>query len=51
MIGHMKKNAFRLLAKINKTILPKLWDKDLTRLTKLQKLMVAWKYYVTRNSL
>lgn len=47
----MKKKLFRVLAKVNRSLLPRLWDKDLTRLTKLQKLMVAWRYYVTRNSL
>lgn len=47
----MKKLAFQLIARINKMILPKLWDKDLNKLTKFEKLIVAWKYYITRNSL
>lgn len=47
----MKKKIFRMLARANKILLPKLWNKDLNRLSKFQKLMVAWKYYVTRNSL
>jgi hypothetical protein len=47
----MKKQIFRLLARLNKLLLPKMWDKDLLRLTKWQKAMVAWRYYVTRNAL
>lgn len=47
----MRTTLFRVLAKLNKALLPKLWDKDLLRLTKLQKLIVAWRYYVTKNSL
>lgn len=47
----MKKPLFRLLARLNKALLPKLWDKDLTRLSKWQKAIVAWRYYVTRNAL
>lgn len=47
----MKKPLFRLLARLNKALLPKLWDKDLTRLSKWQKAIVAWRYYVTCNAL
>ena len=47
----MKKHLFRLLARLNKLLLPKLWSKDLTRLTKAQKAIVGWRYYVTRNAL
>ena len=47
----MKKTLFRLLARLNKWLLPKLWGKDLTRLSKTQKVIVGWRYYVTRNAL
>jgi len=47
----MRTALFRVLARLNKALLPKLWDKDLLRLSKLQKLVVAWRYYVTKNSL
>jgi len=47
----MKKELFRLLARLNKLLLPKLWSKDLTRLTKAQRAIVGWRYYVTRNAL
>ncbi|HQV51181.1 MAG: hypothetical protein IPI00_09005 [Flavobacteriales bacterium] len=47
----MRKNLFRLVAKINKAILPRLWDKDLQRLSKFQKLIVGWRIWVTKNAL
>ena len=47
----MERAFFRLLARLNRLLLPKLWDKDLTRLTKLQKALVAWRYFVTRKAL
>jgi hypothetical protein len=47
----MRKQLFRLLARLNRALLPTLWRKDLMRLSKLQKLIVAWRYYVTRNAL
>lgn len=47
----MRTTLFRVLAMLNKALLPKLWDKDLLRLTKWQKMIVAWRYYVTKNSL
>jgi len=47
----MRRAVFRLLARLNRALLPKLWDKDLTRLGRAQKLLVAWRYWVTRNAL
>jgi len=47
----MQRAIFRLLAHLNRALLPKLWDKDLTRLSRGQKLLVAWRYWVTRNAL
>lgn len=47
----MKKNLFRFLARLNRWLLPKLWDKDLARLSPAQKAIAAWRYYVTRNAL
>lgn len=47
----MNKKLFRLLARMNKAVLPRMWDKDLLRLSKAQKLMVAWRYWVTKNAL
>lgn len=47
----MRRDLFRLLARLNKVLFPTLWGKDLLRLSKMQKLIVAWRYYVTRNAL
>jgi hypothetical protein len=47
----MKKSLFNLLAKINKTLMPSFGKKDLTKLSKLEKAMVAYRYWVTINAL
>lgn len=47
----IRKRLFRVLARINKAVLPKLWDKDLLRLTPVQKAIVGYRYWVTRNAL
>ncbi len=47
----MRKQLFRLLARLNKALLPKMWHRDLLRLSKPQKLIVAWRIWVTKNAL
>ncbi|TDQ29149.1 SsrA-binding protein [Zeaxanthinibacter enoshimensis] len=49
----MKKKIFRILARINKAVLPSYSRKqfDLSKATKLQMMIIGWRYYVTRNSL
>ena len=47
----MRTILFQSLAQMNRILLPSLWRKDLLRLTKAQKLLVAWRYWVTRNAL
>ena len=44
---------FRLLAKINKILLPSFTRRqlDLSKATKWQKALIAWKYYVTTRAL
>jgi hypothetical protein len=44
---------FKILAKINKILLPSYTKKqlDLSRATKFQKIIIAWKYYVTTRAL
>ena len=44
---------FKFLAKLNKMLLPNYTKKqlDLARATKLQKAIIAWKYYVTTHAL
>ena len=47
----MKKKIFRLLARINQHVLPSYGERDLSRLSKLDKLIIAYRYYVTKNAL
>lgn len=49
----MKKQLFKILAKLNKAILPSFTKKklDLTKASKLQLAIVGWKAYITMNSL
>ena len=43
----IKKTAFKILAKINKLLLPRVSTFNLDRLSKVQKVLVAYKYWVT----
>jgi len=49
----VKKNIFKILAKLNKGLLPSLSKRgfDLSKATKLQLALIGWRYYVTKNSL
>jgi hypothetical protein len=47
----MKKSIFKLLARINKAILPKYYKKDLKNLKKWEMAIVGYKYWVTTNAL
>ncbi len=47
----MRKKLFRLLARINKLLLPKMWHRDLMRLSPLQKAIVGYRIWVTKNAL
>jgi hypothetical protein len=47
----MKKTFFKLLAKVNKLILPRYSKKDITRLSKIDKALVAYRYWVTTHAL
>jgi hypothetical protein len=49
----MKKKCFKILAKINKLLLPSFTKKrlDITKATKFQLAIIGWKAYVTMNSL
>ena len=47
----MKKKFFIILNKINKKVLPKLSHKDPLKLTKFQKAILAYRYFVLINSL
>ncbi|MBX2895363.1 MAG: hypothetical protein KF763_07965 [Cyclobacteriaceae bacterium] len=47
----MKKTVFKILANLNKVLLPRISKRDLNRLSKFEKAVVAYRYWVTINSL
>jgi hypothetical protein len=49
----MKKQFFKVLAKMNKVIFPSFGKKqlDMSKAKKWQLAIIGWRYYVTRNSL
>ena len=49
----MKKKAFKILAKINKMLLPSFTKRnlDLSKANKFQLALLGWKWYVTKNAL
>jgi hypothetical protein len=47
----MKKSLFRLLSNLNRWILPRYSKRDLTKLSKVDQAIIAFRYWVTKNSL
>jgi hypothetical protein len=47
----MKKSIFKFLAKINKLVLPRYSHRDLSKLNKLDKAFIAYRYWITTNAL
>jgi hypothetical protein len=49
----LKKPFFKLLAKLNKTLLPSYAKQqlDLSKASKLQMAIIGWRYFVTTNAL
>ena len=47
----VKKKLFKLLAKINKRVLPRYSQRNFNALSKFDKALVAYRYWVTLNSL
>ncbi|MEY4930851.1 MAG: hypothetical protein RI909_1575 [Bacteroidota bacterium] len=47
----MKKQVFKILAKLNKVIMPRFSKRDITKLSKLDKALVAYRYWITTNAL
>ncbi|WP_375234692.1 SsrA-binding protein [Winogradskyella sp.] len=49
----MKKTVFKVLAKVNKAVLPSYTKRrlDLTKATKIQLAIFGWRLYVTKNAL
>ena len=42
---------FKILAKVNKIIFPSLFTKDISKLKHYERLILAYRYWVTKNSL
>ncbi len=47
----MKKSIFKFLAKVNSVILPRYSQRDITKLSKIDKALVAYRYWVTLHVL
>lgn len=45
------KAFFKVLAKVNRLILPRYSKRDINHLSKLDKAVVAWRYWVTVHAL
>jgi len=45
------KKIFKILSKINKILLPSMINKDISKLYTHQKIIVAYRYWITKNSL
>ena len=51
MLLFQKKYILRGLAIMNKLIMPKLYKKDITKLKNYEKVILGYRYWVTKNSL
>ena len=47
----MKKTLYQILARVNKVILPRYSKRDFTRLSKVGKAIVAYRYWVTIHAI
>lgn len=47
----MKKAIFKTLARVNKILLPRYSQRDLNKLSKVDKALVAYRYWVTIHAL
>jgi len=47
----LQKRVFKILARINKMILPRYSKRDLAKLSKIEKALVAYRYWVTTHAL
>jgi len=43
--------VFRFIAEINKLIIPSLYKKDISKLKNYEKVILVYRYWVTKNSL
>jgi len=51
MLLFQKKYIFKGLAVMNKLVIPKLYKKDITQLKNYEKVILGYRYWVTKNSL
>ena len=51
VLQFQKKYIFKALAIMNTLIMPKLYKKDITKLKNYEKLILGYRYWVTKNSL
>ena len=51
MLLFQKKYIFKCLAIMNTLIMPKLYKKDVAKLKNYEKLILGYRYWVTKNSL
>jgi predicted nucleotidyltransferase component of viral defense system len=51
MIIFQRKHLFKGLAALNKVVMPSLIAKDLSKLKGYEKLILGYRYWVTKNSL
>ena len=49
----MKQDLFKILAKLNKVVLPSFSKKqlDLAKASKLQMTIIGWRWFITKNAL
>lgn len=47
----LSKTFFKILARINKVIMPRYSKRDITQLSKLDQALIAYRYWVTKNAL
>jgi hypothetical protein len=47
----VKRIVFRTLARLNKLVLPSYRNRDLTRLSKIDKLIIGWRIWVTMRAI
>ena len=51
MLLFQRKYIFRGLAVMNKLIMPKLYKKDIAKLKNYEKVILSYRYWVTKNSM
>ena len=46
-----KKHIFKAMAVVNRLIMPKLYKKDIAKLKNYEKIILGYRYWVTKNSI